>query len=121
MSLFLNAFNAQEADPVKIENATTQFMMMQRTFNGILDTCMAKCLQLNQGDSGDLAKGEQVCVDRCVAKIFRTHMIVHEHLRGDMFRGRDTLTKLQPRIIADGDKIEVTKLELKLIEEGRKS
>jgi len=37
--------------------------------NSILDSCHKKCIQTNYSE-GDLNKGEQVCIDRCVAKYF---------------------------------------------------
>lgn len=117
--MFLNPFGAQEVDPEKLDNATKQFLSMQRTFNGILDTCMKKCVLLNHGDSGDLSKGEQVCIDRCVSKLFTTHLMVHEKLRGNGFSAGDTLNRLQPRLVEEGDTLAVTNVEMQLLKEGR--
>ncbi|ORX83478.1 hypothetical protein BCR32DRAFT_201772, partial [Anaeromyces robustus] len=43
--------------------------MITTLFNNILDSCHKKCIQTNYSE-GDLNKGEQVCIDRCVAKYF---------------------------------------------------
>ncbi|KAG4087956.1 hypothetical protein H8356DRAFT_1726373 [Neocallimastix lanati (nom. inval.)] len=54
---------------VNLQMAEQELDMITNLFNNILDSCHKKCIQTNYSE-GDLNKGEQVCIDRCVAKYF---------------------------------------------------
>lgn len=65
-------------DPEKIKQAQLQFEATAATFNKVLSTCAAKCINHEYGE-GDLAKGEMSCVDRCVAKYVHANRMIGEN------------------------------------------
>lgn len=46
----------------------------------MLSTCRKKCIMPRYSEE-ELSKGEMVCVDRCVAKYFKTNLVVGDYLR----------------------------------------
>lgn len=61
--------------------------MPRLTFPLLLQTrlnqsCVKKCINPDYRE-GDLAKGESVCLDRCVGKFFDVQMKVSEKMQGD--------------------------------------
>jgi hypothetical protein len=46
----------------------------------MLNSCKSKCIPPYYAEE-DLNKGESVCVDRCVAKIFATNLKIGEFMR----------------------------------------
>ncbi|KAK0208509.1 Tim10/DDP family zinc finger-domain-containing protein [Desarmillaria ectypa] len=54
-------------NPEKIEMAITELDTVTDFFNRMVASCHNKCIPARYAD-GELNKGEQVCIDRCVAK-----------------------------------------------------
>ncbi|ODQ59396.1 hypothetical protein WICANDRAFT_32579 [Wickerhamomyces anomalus NRRL Y-366-8] len=74
MSFILkSAYMNQDADPEKIKMAEVQFDAMSKTFNTMLKSCRNKCIPDEYGEA-DLNKGEMMCIDRCVAKYYKTNL-----------------------------------------------
>lgn len=61
--------------------------------SSMLKTCRQKCIQPRYSEE-DLAKGEMVCVDRCVAKFFRSNLVVGDYLR-ESGNGPDSLASFR--------------------------
>ena len=83
MSVFLGSsaqFSQATIDPEKIKLADIQFLAMAFTFNKLLRRCEQKCLLREYGE-GELTKGEQECIDRCVSKYVKANVIIGEHLQ----------------------------------------
>jgi hypothetical protein len=59
----------------------------------MLKTCRQKCIQPRYSEE-ELAKGEMVCVDRCVAKFFRSNLVVGDYLR-ESGNGPDSLASFR--------------------------
>ena len=100
MSVFLGSsaqFSPATIDPEKIKLADIQFLAMAFTFNKLLRRCEQKCLLREYGE-GELTKGEQECIDRCVSKYVKANVIIGEHLqkqRLDPFNSMPEYRKVQ--------------------------
>lgn len=100
MSVFLGStsqFSKAKIDPEKIKIAEIQFEAMAFTFNKLLRRCESKCLLHHYGE-GELTKGEQECIDRCVSKYVKANVIIGEHLqkqRLDPFNSMPEYRKVQ--------------------------
>lgn len=100
MSVFLGStsqFSQARVDPEKIKLAEIQFEAMASTFNKLLRRCESKCLLHHYGE-GELTKGEQECIDRCVSKYVKANVIIGEHLqkqRLDPFNSMPEYRKVQ--------------------------
>ncbi|WPK24266.1 hypothetical protein PUMCH_001533 [Australozyma saopauloensis] len=83
MSYFLGStgqYAHVEVNPEKIKLAEVQFTVMASTFNSVLSRCREKCIVPEYGE-GDLATGEQSCVDRCVAKYVKANANIAQHVQ----------------------------------------
>ncbi|CAI4262812.1 ASG_G0003020.mRNA.1.CDS.1 [Saccharomyces cerevisiae] len=77
MSFFLNSLRGnQEVSQEKLDVAGVQFDAMCSTFNNILSTCLEKCIPHEGFGEPDLTKGEQCCIDRCVAKMHYSNRLI---------------------------------------------
>lgn len=85
MSFFINngnnVFSTETVDPVKLERASIQFDVLNVQFNGILDQCYTKCIDRQQYNEGDLTKGENMCIGRCVTKFLTVNKYIGEYMR----------------------------------------
>ncbi|CAI8508462.1 hypothetical protein ACO0OL_000559 [Hanseniaspora opuntiae] len=85
MSFFINngqsLYSTETIDPAKIERASIQFDVMNVQFNSILDECYNKCINREQYNEGDLTKGENVCISRCVAKFMTVNKYIGAYMR----------------------------------------
>ncbi|ODQ77280.1 hypothetical protein BABINDRAFT_41668 [Babjeviella inositovora NRRL Y-12698] len=79
MSFFINQNNLSqlEVNQDKIKLAEIQFEAMSQTFNTIMYLCKEKCIPHLYGEL-ELLKGEQICIDRCVAKYMTANRKVGE-------------------------------------------
>lgn len=78
MSFFIgnsSQYSQANVDPEKIKLAEVQFNATAATFNKVLLTCAAKCVNHEYGES-DLLTGEACCVDRCVTKYMKANVMV---------------------------------------------
>ncbi|GFT91725.1 mitochondrial import inner membrane translocase subunit Tim10 [Nephila pilipes] len=68
------ALNANiELDPSKMRIVQNlEIEMMSDMYNRMIAACHLKCIPPKYHE-GDLAKGESVCLDRCVAKYLEVH------------------------------------------------
>jgi len=64
----------------KVEMAITELDTVTDFFNRMVNSCYAKCISQRFAE-GDLTKGENVCVDRCVAKYNEVQKKVGEKLQ----------------------------------------
>lgn len=83
MSVFLGStsqFSQARVDPEKIKLAEIQFEAMASTFNKLLRRCESKCLLHHYGE-GELTKGEQECIDRCVSKYVKANAYMGDYLQ----------------------------------------
>lgn len=64
--------------PLQLEQQKLQLLqeleieMMADMYNRLTSTCHKKCIPPSYGDS-EIAKGEAVCLDRCVSKFLDIH------------------------------------------------
>lgn len=78
MSFFIgnsSQYSQANVDPEKIKLAEVQFNATAATFNKVLLTCAAKCVNHEYGET-DLLTGEGCCVDRCVTKYMKANVLV---------------------------------------------
>lgn len=78
MSMFMGGssqYSYAQVDPQKVKAAEIQFSATAATFNRMLATCEAKCINDEYGES-DLTTGEAACVDRCVSKYVKANALV---------------------------------------------
>ena len=108
MSVFLGStsqFSKAKIDPEKIKIAEIQFEAMAFTFNKLLRRCESKCLLHHYGE-GELTKGEQECIDRCVSKYLKANVFMGDYLqknfRFNPYNSLPEYKKVQD-IIANGD------------------
>ncbi|KAI9842763.1 MAG: protein transporter tim10 [Sclerophora amabilis] len=64
----------------KIAAAETEVEMISDMFNRLVQSCTMKCIPTDYRES-DLNKGESVCLDRCVSKMFEVNMKVSEKMQ----------------------------------------
>ncbi|KAF8624797.1 hypothetical protein AX15_005686 [Amanita polypyramis BW_CC] len=72
--------NSSGVNSEKIEMAITELDTVTDFFNRMVSSCYAKCISQRFAE-GDLNKGENVCVDRCVAKYNEVQKKVGEKLQ----------------------------------------
>lgn len=68
--------------------------MMADMYNRMTTACHKKCIPPQYRD-GELAKGEAVCVDRCVAKYMDVHERVGKKLTELSMKDADFMKKMQ--------------------------
>ncbi|KAL6451561.1 TIM12 Mitochondrial import inner membrane translocase subunit TIM12 [Candida maltosa Xu316] len=79
---------------------------MAFTFNKLLRRCELKCL-LHEYGEGELTKGEQECIDRCVSKYVKANVIVGEHIQShglNPFNSMPEYKKVQDILASAGKK-----------------
>ncbi|KAI9853093.1 MAG: protein transporter tim10 [Thelocarpon superellum] len=64
----------------KINAAEMEVEMISDMFNRLVQSCTKKCIPTDYRE-GDLNKGESVCLDRCVAKMFEVNVKVSEKMQ----------------------------------------
>lgn len=64
----------------KINAAETEVEMISDMFNRLVQSCTKKCIPTDYRES-DLNKGESVCLDRCVSKMFEVNVKVSEKMQ----------------------------------------
>ncbi|KAF8735743.1 hypothetical protein AX14_001533 [Amanita brunnescens Koide BX004] len=72
--------NASGVNPEKIEMAITELDTVTDFFNRMVSSCYAKCISQRFAE-GDLNKGENVCIDRCVSKYNEVQKKIGEKLQ----------------------------------------
>lgn len=75
MSLFQLGMNSLEVREENMEFAELELLSVSQLFDSMANACKTKCIPARYGEE-DLNKGETVCVDRCVAKFFKTNIMV---------------------------------------------
>ncbi|KIY69642.1 hypothetical protein CYLTODRAFT_372250 [Cylindrobasidium torrendii FP15055 ss-10] len=65
----------------KIEMASTELDTVTDFFNRMVSSCHAKCVAARFYTDGELNKGEQVCIDRCVGKYNEVQKKVGEKIQ----------------------------------------
>uniref|UniRef100_A0A224XUT1 Mitochondrial import inner membrane translocase subunit n=3 Tax=Triatominae TaxID=70999 RepID=A0A224XUT1_9HEMI len=68
--------------------------MMADMYNRLANTCHKKCIPPKYPE-GELAKGESVCIDRCVAKYLEIHERVGKKLTQLSTQDEDFVKKMQ--------------------------
>ncbi|KAI9752233.1 MAG: protein transporter tim10 [Chaenotheca gracillima] len=64
----------------KIAAAETELEMISDMFNRLVQSCNKKCIPTDYREN-DLNKGESVCLDRCVSKMFDVNLKVSEKMQ----------------------------------------
>ncbi|KAM6497922.1 Tim10/DDP family zinc finger domain containing protein, partial [Amanita muscaria] len=64
----------------KIDMAMTELDTVTDFFNRMVNSCYAKCIS-QRFTEGDLTKGENVCIDRCVSKYNEVQKKIGEKLQ----------------------------------------
>ncbi|KAI9829996.1 MAG: protein transporter tim10 [Phylliscum demangeonii] len=64
----------------KIAAAELELEMVSDMFNRLVHSCTKKCIPDDYRES-DLNKGESVCLDRCVSKMFEVNVKVSEKMQ----------------------------------------
>ncbi|KAI9805852.1 MAG: protein transporter tim10 [Sarcosagium campestre] len=64
----------------KVAAAEAEVEMISDMFNRLVQSCTKKCIPTDYRE-GDLNKGESVCLDRCVSKMFEVNMKVSEKMQ----------------------------------------
>ncbi|CAG7653056.1 unnamed protein product [Allacma fusca] len=68
--------------------------MMSDLYNRIVSVCHDKCINTKYTE-GDVAKGEAVCLDRCVAKFLETHDRVGKKLTALTVQDEEMMKRMQ--------------------------
>lgn len=81
---------AQNAEEVQLRQMQLlELEMMQDLYARMVESCHRKCIAPKYSD-GELAKGESVCLDRCVAKFMETYQTISQSISasaGDASKG----------------------------------
>ncbi|KAI9682303.1 MAG: protein transporter tim10 [Caeruleum heppii] len=77
---FLFGGKPQLSSAEKITAAETEVEMISDMFNRLVQSCTKKCIPTDYRE-GDLNKGESVCLDRCVSKMFDVNVKVSEKMQ----------------------------------------
>jgi hypothetical protein len=80
MSLFQLGMSSLEVREEKMEFAELELRSVSLLYDTMTKACKSKCIPGHYGEE-DLNKGETVCVDRCVAKFFKTNLMVGEFIQ----------------------------------------
>lgn len=80
MSLFQLGTSGLEVREERMEYAELELQSISLLFETMSRTCKSKCIPPRYGEE-ELNKGETVCVDRCVAKFFKTNLMVGEYIQ----------------------------------------
>ncbi|KAI9820103.1 MAG: protein transporter tim10 [Thelocarpon impressellum] len=79
---FLFGGKPQLSSAEKIAAAELEIEMVSDMFNRLSQSCVKKCIPTDYRES-ELNKGESVCLDRCVAKMFEVNAKVSEKMQQD--------------------------------------
>ena len=71
-----------------------QFVVFISCFHRLTNACQKKCISTKYKES-ELAKGESVCLDRCVAKYLEIHERVGKKLTAMSMHDEQMMQKLQ--------------------------
>ncbi|KAL5017137.1 hypothetical protein ScPMuIL_006726 [Solemya velum] len=77
--------------------ADLEIEMMADMYNRMTMTCQKKCIPPRYNDA-ELAKGEAVCIDRCVAKYLDIHDRIGKKLTAMSQQDEATMKKLQSQM-----------------------
>ena len=84
-----------QLDPAKMQMVQDlDIEMMSDMYNRMTSACHKKCVPPKYKDS-ELAKGESVCLDRCVAKYLEIHERVGRKLTQLSLQDEEAIKKLQ--------------------------
>lgn len=79
MSFLFRSYNDDPAKSESVSIVERQLDAMSEIYARLIRSCHGKCIPSTYPDS-DLNKGESVCIDRCVAKFLKSHMMLVEFL-----------------------------------------
>ncbi|KAG2230851.1 Tim10/DDP family zinc finger-domain-containing protein [Thamnidium elegans] len=74
------SFSQTYVNPEHLKQAEQQVDVFMGMFNRIMNACQDKCIP-NHYHEPDLNKGEQKCIDRCVAKYMSIQTIMGERMK----------------------------------------
>lgn len=77
--------------------ADLEMEMMADMYNRMSTTCQKKCIPPRYKDS-DLTKGENVCIDRCVAKYMEIHDRIGKKLTQMSQQDEERVKQLQAQM-----------------------
>lgn len=84
-----------QLDPSKMELvAELEIEMMSDMYNRMTSACHRKCIAPKYRE-GELAKGEAVCLDRCVAKYLDVHERIGKKLTTMSMQDEEVMKKMQ--------------------------
>ncbi|RCI05736.1 protein transporter tim10 [Rhizopus stolonifer] len=75
-----NSYSQNIVDPQHLIEAEQQVEVFMGMYNRIIRACYDKCIPSKYHEP-DLNKGEQKCIDRCVAKYMSIQTILGEKMR----------------------------------------
>ena len=82
-----------EVDKIKLVQEL-EMEMMNDLYNRLVSVCHDKCISTKYTE-GEVAKGEAVCLDRCVAKFLETHDRVGKKLTQLTVQDEEMLKRMQ--------------------------
>lgn len=74
------SFSQTYVNPQHLQQAEQQVDVFMGMFNRIMSACQEKCIPHHYHEP-DLNKGEQMCIDRCVAKYMSIQGIMGERMK----------------------------------------
>ncbi|KAI9882341.1 MAG: protein transporter tim10 [Watsoniomyces obsoletus] len=80
MSFLFGSGQPKRTSSEKVAAAETEVEMISDMFNRLVESCTKKCIPRDYRE-GDLNKGESVCLDRCVSKMFEVNVKVSEKMQ----------------------------------------